>query len=99
MRVTCPSCGHSYDDAARSTICPHGRFMSAQDLTQKDAGLALIGKDICFAHEPAGPVRRVQSVGWNGMVTIAGMAGEFAPHLFVLANAREVASFSMRTEG
>ncbi len=93
MRTTCPSCGHTYDDAARSTICPHGRFMSAADLAQKDAGLALIGKAICFAHEPNGPTRRVQAVGWNGMVTLVDMAGEFAPHLFVPA------PFNARTEG
>lgn len=58
------------------------------DLT--DDQLELIGKDLCFAHEPNGPVRRVQAVGWNGMVTIAGMAGEFAPHLFVPAKTASV---------
>lgn len=84
MKTTCPTCGKTFDDADRTTICPHGLIMPAEDLERKKAALELIGKDLCFAHEPNGPVRRVQAVGWNGMVTIAGMAGEFAPHLFVV---------------
>lgn len=85
MIVTCPDCAATYDDADRTTICPHELIMPAKDLARKKAALELIGKDLCFAHEPNGPVRRVQAVGWNGMVTIAGMVGEFAPHLFVVA--------------
>lgn len=84
MMTKCTDCGATYDDADRVTICPHDLIMPAADLEQKKLGLELIGRDICFAHEPNGPVRRVQSVGWNGMVTITGMAGEFAPHLFVV---------------
>lgn len=85
MIIKCEQCGVAFDDADRSTICPHAMIMPADDLAQKKAGIALIDRDICFAHQPNGPVRRVQSVGWNGMVTLRDMAGEFAPHLFVPA--------------
>lgn len=83
MKVKCSACGAAFDDADRTTVCPHELIMPAADLAQKKLGLELIGRDIRFAHEPTGPAHRVQSVGWNGMVTITGMAGEFAPHLFV----------------
>jgi hypothetical protein len=74
-----------YDDADRTTICPHPLIMPADDLEQKKAGLALIGHAVCFAHEPDGPIYHIQAVSWDGMVTLREMAGEFAPHLFVLA--------------
>lgn len=83
MRVKCHDCGATYHDEDRLTYCPHEPIMAADDLEQKKAGLDLLGRDICFAHQPDGPAHRVQSVGWNGMVTLADMAGEFAPHLFV----------------
>jgi hypothetical protein len=60
--------------------------MSDHDIDQKDAGLRLIGRQICFAHQPGGPVHNVQSVNWNGTITLFDMDGEFAPHLFVLAS-------------
>jgi hypothetical protein len=66
--------------------------MPPDDLRQKEDGLMLIGRDICFAHQPDGPSHRVQSVNWNGMVTLHDMAGEFAPHLFVLASTSSTAS-------
>lgn len=84
MIVQCEDCGISFDDATRDTGCPHEQFMSDDDLKQKDLGILLLGRDICFAHQPNGPVHRIQSVGWNGMVTLHDMAGEFAPHLFVI---------------
>jgi hypothetical protein len=86
MMVHCEKCALAYDDADRMTFCPHDLIMPAADLAQKKAGLALLERDICFAHMPAGPVHRVQSVSWNGMVTLRDMAGEFAPHLFVQAD-------------
>ena len=84
MFQTCPHCLDDFDDARRSTICPHDRFLSEEAMARKDAAIALIGRKIRFAHEPLGPDRRIQSVGWNGMVTIHGFDGEFAPHLFIL---------------
>lgn len=85
MDINCPKRAATFDDAERTTICPHPLIMPADDLARKKVALDLIGKDLHFAHEPDGPVRRVMAVGRNGMVTLHGMAGEFAPHLFVLA--------------
>lgn len=85
MIVKCDRCKRDYDDADRNTMCPHNLIMPAADLAQKKAALALCERNICFAHEPYGPSHRIQSVSWNGMVTLHGMVGEFAPHLFVLA--------------
>ncbi|CAB4167790.1 hypothetical protein UFOVP860_50 [uncultured Caudovirales phage] len=84
MNVKCDHCGATYRDDERYTLCPHAPIMPAADLAQKDAGLDLLGKAVCFAHQPHGPARRVMVVGWNGMVMLQGMAGEFAPHLFVV---------------
>lgn len=87
MIVTCHDCQKSFDDARRSTICPHDQFLPDDLIEQKDLAISLIGKDLCFAHEPTGPRYRIQSVSFDGMVTLAGdkMVGEFAPHLFVVA--------------
>lgn len=83
----CDECGADFDDAKRLTLCPHDSLMSDADMAQKDAGQALIGKKVRFAHQPEGPAHAVQSVGWNGMVTLADMSGEFAPHIFVVGEA------------
>jgi hypothetical protein len=85
MMVSCEKCRTKFDDADRDTGCPHFLIMPRQDLEQKKAALALCERDICFAHEPNGPSHRIQSVSWNGMVTLHDMVGEFAPHLFVPA--------------
>ncbi len=82
--VQCPDCTHIYDDAERSTICPHGRFRSTEDQRQHDAAYALVGKDIRFADQPSGKVYRVQAIGHDGMVWLAGMAGKFKPSQFVV---------------
>lgn len=87
MLVRCGECGTDYDDSERFTFCPHDFLMPAADMDQKKAGLALLGKQIVFAHQPGGPAHRVRSVGWNGMITITDMVGEFAPHMFVTATA------------
>jgi hypothetical protein len=89
MKVTCQKCRLSFDDARRTTVCPHERIMSAEDLAQKDLALNLIGKDVRFNDEPDGPKHRVQTVGFTGMVTLHDMVGEFAPHLFVIAKAEQ----------
>jgi hypothetical protein len=88
MRVTCADCGATYLDEDRLTYCPHEPIMAADDLEQKKTALALLEHDICFLHQPDGPTHRVQSVGWNGMVTLNDMVGEFAPHLFAIAQDR-----------
>lgn len=86
MRLTCPDCRKRYDDARCSTICPHEQFMPDDLIAQKDLACSLIGKDVCFNHMMDGPRYCVQSIGWDGMVTLAGdeMVGEFAPHLFTV---------------
>ena len=81
MIVTCDKCGKDLDDARQLTYCPHAKLMSDADMDQKILGLSLIEKTVTFNHEPE-VERRVTSVGWNGLVTADGMAGEFAPHLF-----------------
>jgi hypothetical protein len=85
MLVKCNDCGTDYDDAERLTFCPHARNLLAADMEQKKAALALLGKQVYFAHQPKGPVHRVSTIRWNGMVTLADMVGEFAPHIFVPA--------------
>ena len=84
MQVRCRYCFSRFDDADRSTICPHELIMPAEDLVQKKLGLALLEKRIRFKHMPEEEPLRVQSIGWNGMVTLHGMSGEFAPHLFMI---------------
>jgi len=79
--VTCQKCGVELDDADQSTICPHDLIMPAADLAQKKAGIALMGKAVAFHHMPDKPFD-IESIGWNGMITLRGMAGEFAPSLF-----------------
>lgn len=85
MITTCKKCGLRYDDARKLTGCPHEPIMSDEDLAQKDAGiaLALIRGPVRFRHQiDTGPDFHVQAVGWNGMVTLSELPGEFAPYLF-----------------
>jgi hypothetical protein len=82
MTRICQVCEAVYDDAIRSTICPHDRFLSEADQQRKDLALSLIGHELRWAHMPDGPSVRIQSVEWNGMVTLHGWTGEFAPHCF-----------------
>lgn len=49
---------------------------------QMDLAFKLVGKDLRFNHIDGGTPLRIQTVNSAGMVTIAGMSGEFAPHLF-----------------
>ena len=85
MIVTCNDCDRTYDDARRWTTCPHDPLMSDHDLEQKDAGIALaIAGTVRFNHMTDADVMHVQSCGWNGMVTLRELPGEFAPHLFVV---------------
>jgi hypothetical protein len=84
MMQTCLQCGDNYDDARCSTICPHESFLSEETLARKDAAIGLLGKTIRFAHQPEGPNWSVMSVSWDGMVMLADLAGEFAPHLFTI---------------
>lgn len=82
MTRTCETCGEPYDDAARSTCCPHPRFLTETAQARKDLALTLMGCDLRWAHDPDGAALTVQWVTWDGMVGIRGYAGLFAPHLF-----------------
>jgi hypothetical protein len=87
MTVLCnrTGCGKFFDDAERSTICPHPLIMPREDLDRKIAAIELLGKCVRFALSPeSGPFYRVESINFIGMLSLAGMAGEFAPHLFVV---------------
>jgi hypothetical protein len=83
MERRCEWCGAIYDDADSLTFCPHAPIMAAEDLARKDAGLALLGRRVRFAHQPDGPAHEIVAVGWNGMVALRDLTGEFAPHLFI----------------
>lgn len=82
MTTICETCGETYDDAARSTICPHRRFLTEAAQARKDLALSLFGCDLYWAHDPDGESLHVLWVTWDGMVGIRGYAGLFAPHLF-----------------
>lgn len=88
MIVFCLKCKKFYDDARCNTLCPHEQFLPDHLIEQKDLAASLIGKDIRFNHmTDDGHCYRVQSIGWDGMVTICGgdeLPGEFAPHLFTV---------------
>lgn len=89
MNVTCATCTVVFDDAERLTYCPHDRFMSEADLKQKIDGIELLGKYVRFVHRQFDGPRRVIGCGPTGMVEIEGMSGEFAPHLFTVAEVSE----------
>lgn len=84
MERICETCAASYDDAICSTICPHRPWLTETDQQRKDRAVALLGKDLHWAHLPDGPTVRITSIAWNGMVTLHGWTGEFAPHLFTV---------------
>lgn len=78
MQRTCEWCDGKYDDAKCTTICPHEQFIS--DELAKQKGLAI---SLRFAHMQEGTTFRIQSIGHDGMVSLTGMVGSFAPRLFV----------------
>jgi hypothetical protein len=85
MKVTCDTCQATFDDALCSTVCPHDGLMSTEDMQRKILALDLIGKAVRFRHQrEIGPDLHVQSVSFNGYVTLAEGPGEYAPHLFVV---------------
>lgn len=81
MITICSTCHLRYDDALCWTICPHERFISDEDAARKDLACSLFGKKLRFNHMASGALE-VQAIDYKGMVTIKGMSGEFAPHLF-----------------
>jgi hypothetical protein len=88
MKQTCGNCRLSYDDAEHSSICPHHHLLPPDDLHRKHAALMLLGRELRFADQPNGPCHRIETVSWEGMLTLSDLAGEFAPDAFVIAQRR-----------
>jgi hypothetical protein len=87
MTGSCTACNREYDDARMSTLCPHEEFLTVEQAAQKDTAIRLIGRRVLFAHKPEGvPPALVTTVHWDGMVELEGWSGQFAPHIFVLAD-------------
>jgi hypothetical protein len=56
-------------------------------MEQEIRACELLGRKVLFAHRPAGvPPALVTTVHWDGMIELECWAGEFAPHLFILAD-------------
>jgi hypothetical protein len=94
MKRECRKCRAGYDDAERSTICPHDRLKPPEMQDQWEAGHKLLGHRIRFVHMPEGSGYECYALTFEGMVSIAGLPGEFAPHLFVIDE-----PFSIGVEG
>jgi hypothetical protein len=94
MKRQCHKCRARYDDAEQWTICPHDRLKSPEMQAQWEVGYKLLGHRIRFAHMPEGSGYDCIGLTFEGMVSIAGLPGEFAPHLFVIDE-----PFSIAVEG
>ena len=85
MVIQCLTCELYFDDAECTTICPHVERLPLWQMKRQALALPLMDKMVRFAHMPKGsPTYRVHDVSWAGLVTLEGMAGEYAPHLFVV---------------
>jgi hypothetical protein len=82
MTRICENCGKEYDDADCITTCPHALIMPRQDLDRKKQALSLMGKTVRFNHNTQ--ALHIEAITWNGYICIAGIPGEFAPHLFTV---------------
>jgi hypothetical protein len=53
---------------------------------RKAIAMSLVGRDVRWAHDACGRCEsmRVLSMTSDGLVTVSGFSGEFAPHLFVV---------------
>lgn len=87
---TCDDCGSAYDDARCTTICPHEPFLSVDQAERKDRANELLGRDLWFPERAgwrgdAAPPYRIQSIAWDGMVSLAGRPGSyFEPRMFLV---------------
>jgi hypothetical protein len=100
MKVDCAKCNLAYDDAERSTICPHRPlFADPADLERKKLAITLLGKILRFHHQPEGPFHQVRTMSWNGMVELHDMSGEFAPHLFAVVEPKQYTPITQYKKG
>jgi hypothetical protein len=91
MQRICEQCGATYDDARCNTLCPHPQFLSHLAFLRKDRATRLAGKDLYVVAGPGRDGRlqpvsgnrryRIQAIGWDGMVTLAGETIERSPFL------------------
>jgi hypothetical protein len=85
MNRQCEDCKVRYDDARQVTYCPHAEFLTPGQAARKDAAMKLLGKKVVFWHRPAGVGPAiVDSIDFEGMVSIKGWSGMFHPELFVV---------------
>jgi hypothetical protein len=59
--------------------------MAPEDMERKKLAVSLLEKEVVFNHLPEGPRLRITSMSWDGMVTVDGFSGEFAPSCFTAA--------------
>jgi hypothetical protein len=59
--------------------------MPREDLDRKIDAIKLLGKRVRFANMPDVPesYHEIMAMDWRGMLTLRGLSGEFAPHLFI----------------
>ena len=79
MIQACATCHLRFDDARRSTICPHPLIMSARDLERKISAIRLIGKRVHLACDPLATPHLIRSINFTGWVTLYGRDEEFDP--------------------
>lgn len=86
MRVSCPDCKLSYDDAERWTTCPHERLKPLADHERHQVALELMEAKLPlrFNHQAAtGPDHIISGISFSGMISLRDLDGEFDPGLFV----------------
>jgi hypothetical protein len=88
MLRTCdePNCAIPYDDADRSTICPHDLIKSPEDSERHRVAFSLLHKPLRFRNQPwvlsgAKPLY-IQTIYFNGTISFHDHTGEYLPDLF-----------------
>lgn len=82
MRVQCTKCQKFFNDANRSTRCPHRELKSAQQRRSHKLAMTMLGKLVVFKHLPNMEPRNVMAVEFTGMIGVNGLTGWYAPEMF-----------------
>lgn len=82
MITKCLDCKREYNDATRSTICPHKQLLPDGDMARKDYSITILSQEVSFKHQPNGPYHKVVSINFEGMVGLNDLEGWFSPDLF-----------------